>query len=379
MSNPQDKFFELKGKKGSVTIDTTTFTVRELRDKNEAGQLRLDHYQREYVYKEKKFEKASKVIETVLFGKVIPAIIVKVNEDNGSYEIIDGQQRVTSLLKFVENEFPLNLKDGDDASVLNGFMFKDMNFELKNVILNYRVTAMKVVTTNPEIVAEIFLDLNYQPIAVTSNEITTSIVYGNIAKEAKRLSRVGSGKFVDFPNIWKLFGHQTKYRKDGSFIIPAQDKGGSISLELLETMLSFVEKKIVLSKDRNWVRQQLIKSKNDDLSSYNLDNFEEISGYLNTLFNDEIMNQEKAFSPFFYIPEGKNRNVFLQPLAEITYLGLSQFNKSLDKLSDEQNNQIKEIFIKEIKPSAISFQNDENQLNEIKEMFINQIKEIIGE
>jgi hypothetical protein len=327
-TNPQDEFFKVKGQKGSINVSTVMRSVKEFRDLDENGKLRLDYYQREYVYNSKKFEKASKVIETVLFGKVLPAIIFRENDDNGSLEIIDGQQRVTSLLKFINNEYPLNFKESDDGSMLNGLMFKDFNPELKSLILNYKLTGIKVVTENQEIVAELFLDLNYQPIAVTSNEITTSIVYGSIAKKAKELSKANStGRLVDFPQLWYIFGHQTKYRKDGSFTVPAKDKGGSISLEVLKTMLSFIDKStITLEKDRNWIRKKLIKSKMSDLSDYGLDRFEEMTQLINSVFKDELLGVEKSESPLFYKPVGKTRVSFIQPLADILYLTLYEFN-----------------------------------------------------
>ncbi len=291
LENKQDEFFAIKGKKGSVTIETTAISVKELRDKNEEGKIQLENYQREYVYNEKKFAKASKVIETILFGKVLPAIIFKIHDKNGAYEIIDGQQRVTSILKFIANEFPLNLANNDDAYMLNGFYYKDLSSTIKSLILNYKLTSMKVVTSNPDIVAEIFLDLNYQPVAVTTNEITTSISYGEISRNAKRFSKIGSGgKFTETPMFWYLFGHQTKYKKDGSFLIPAKDKGGSISLEVFKTMLSFIDKTIVLNKDQNWIRKQMLKSKESDLKTFGLDKFENLTRVIKYAHDEVELN-----------------------------------------------------------------------------------------
>ncbi len=384
MSSLQDDFFLEKRKKGSITVETIPLTVKKLRDLYENNHLNLEDYQREYAYNAKKFEKASKVLETVMFGKVLPAIVVRTNLKD-DYEIIDGQQRVMSLLKFVANEFALNFKNSDDAFMLKGFMFKDLNHELKSLILNYEITAMKVHTEFPEIVTEIFLDLNYQPIAVTSNEMTTSISYGNIVKKAKELSKVGSGKFVDNPEIWKLFGHQTRYKKDGSFNVPAKDKGGSISLAVFKTMLSFIDKKIVLDKDRNWISKQVIESKDNNLSDYGLDKFEHISNYIYTMFVDEILSNDKNLSPFFNIPTGKTIAVFVSELSEIFYLSLSEIyidyilNISDYSVDDHSkiDKEIKTLFIDEIKPKVIFQLEDESELNQIKEQFIQKINALL--
>jgi hypothetical protein len=103
--------------------------------------------------------------------------------------------------------------------MLKGYYFKDLKQELKSLVLNYALTLIKITTDDSKRVTDVFLDLNYQPVPVTQNEIAISIFYGSIAKEAKRLSKSGAGKFVDFPVIWQLFGHQKAYKKDGSFSI----------------------------------------------------------------------------------------------------------------------------------------------------------------
>jgi hypothetical protein len=92
--------------------------------------------------------------------------------------------------------------------MLKGYYFKDLKQELKSLVLNYALTLIKITTDDSKRVTDVFLDLNYQPVPVTQNEIAISIFYGSIAKEAKRLSKSGAGKFVDFPVIWQLFGHQ---------------------------------------------------------------------------------------------------------------------------------------------------------------------------
>jgi len=125
------------------------------------------------------------VIETVLFGKILPSVIFRINPENENIEIIDGQQRITSLIKFMENEFALNFEENDSAYMLNGLKFKNLSSDLKKIIWDYKIPMIKVLVENEKTVTEIFLDLNYQPIPVSNNEILISLSYGKIAKEAK--------------------------------------------------------------------------------------------------------------------------------------------------------------------------------------------------
>ena len=56
-------------------------------------------YQRDFVYS---IEKSSRLIESALMKIPLPTIYL-CEEDNGNYSIIDGQQRITSFLKFKRN------------------------------------------------------------------------------------------------------------------------------------------------------------------------------------------------------------------------------------------------------------------------------------
>jgi hypothetical protein len=204
--------------------------------------------------------------------------------------------------------------------MLKGFYYRDLQQELKTSILNYGLTFIKIITDDSKRVTDVFLDLNYQPTPVTKNEIAISINYGSIAKEAKRLSKTGAGKFVDFPISWELFGHQKAYKKDGSFTIQSKDKGGSLSFEVFKNMASFVEKRIVINKNRNWIKKQVIESGEEKLSEFGLDKYLDISKLIATVFRMELESKEKENSPLFANIKGKIS--FIPILADFLYLSL---------------------------------------------------------
>ena len=61
-------------------------------------------YQRNYLYAEQKMEEA--VIQSVLKG--YPLGLIYFNKvDDDKYEVLDGQQRITSLGRFITGKFPL--------------------------------------------------------------------------------------------------------------------------------------------------------------------------------------------------------------------------------------------------------------------------------
>lgn len=64
-------------------------------------------YQRGDVWKD---EKRGELILSILQNICIPSIIVSKNADD-DYQVIDGKQRLTSLFKFIDNEFPIIWND----------------------------------------------------------------------------------------------------------------------------------------------------------------------------------------------------------------------------------------------------------------------------
>ncbi|CAB1251668.1 protein of unknown function [Ruminococcaceae bacterium BL-6] len=93
--------------------------------------------------------RASNYITSVMFHKHIPEIMLYREDDRSQYQkTLDGQQRLTTLWMFVNNQFALNMKkanfnkfilDGKEYSLkdLNGKKFSDLPTEWQDRILSY--------------------------------------------------------------------------------------------------------------------------------------------------------------------------------------------------------------------------------------------------
>jgi hypothetical protein len=116
-----------------VTSEIRDWTISSLREKKEKGQLVLQpHFQREYVW-DLKPELPSRLIESVLLKIPIPPIYFG-KAAQGHLEVIDGQQRLTTLMRFVGNEFSLRMLHS--MSSLNGNYFKDLSTHQQERILD---------------------------------------------------------------------------------------------------------------------------------------------------------------------------------------------------------------------------------------------------
>ena len=79
-------------------------------------------YQREHTWDEKR---KSKFIESVLIGLPIPFLfLAEVEDEEGRLEIVDGSQRIRTLVEFVSGKLVLN--DLEKLPLLNGFTFDQL-------------------------------------------------------------------------------------------------------------------------------------------------------------------------------------------------------------------------------------------------------------
>jgi hypothetical protein len=89
-----------------VSSQPHDWTLSTLRDKSDRGQLDLQpQYQREYIWRLRP-ELPSRLIESLLLEIPIPPIYFG-KIAGGRLEVIDGQQRLTTMINFVSNKFRL--------------------------------------------------------------------------------------------------------------------------------------------------------------------------------------------------------------------------------------------------------------------------------
>ncbi len=89
---------EIDDAKRTVTTDTVAITVGEIASMYAAGELNiLPEFQRLFRWSD---DRKSNFVESILIGIPIPPAFVYEN-DNGTWELIDGLQRISTLLEFM--------------------------------------------------------------------------------------------------------------------------------------------------------------------------------------------------------------------------------------------------------------------------------------
>ncbi|MDR2768658.1 MAG: DUF262 domain-containing protein, partial [Treponema sp.] len=173
-----------KGSKRKIVWLPQDFSIRELLIMKVGGELDLrPHYQRNFVFDR---QKASRLIESILLDVPIP-VIYFAEESDGRYSVIDGQQRLTSFLSFVEEKFPIGQTYTDFTLTglrilpeLNKKKFTDLEPSMQ---LKIKSTALHTIIikndSDEDVKFEIFERLNTGSMKLNEDEIRNSVYRGS--------------------------------------------------------------------------------------------------------------------------------------------------------------------------------------------------------
>ena len=198
-----------------MKIELNKITVRELTegyiDSQENGVKayggRLDvrpPYQREFVYKE---NQRNAVIDTLTQGFPLNVMYWAVRED-GTYEIIDGQQRTISICQFVNGDFAFDMR-----------YFHNMLDDEKDKILNYELQVYICSGSDSEKL-KWFKTINIAGEELTDQELRNAVYAGSWLSDAKRYFSKNGAPAV---------------KLGGDYLI-----GSAIRQEYLETAISWI-------------------------------------------------------------------------------------------------------------------------------------------
>lgn len=141
------------------------------------GKLTIQpEYQRNYVYADKGGKRETAVIESLLAGYPLGLIYFnKIGKDN--FEVLDGQQRITSIGRFVTNKFAI-IENGNPKN------FDSLPADQKDKILNSKLLIYECEGTETEI-KQWFETINIAGVPLTRQELLNAIYSGPFVTLAK--------------------------------------------------------------------------------------------------------------------------------------------------------------------------------------------------
>ncbi len=155
------------------------------------GKLELQpEFQRNFVWNK---AKASQLIESLILEIPIPVIYVA-EDQNKMYEVVDGQQRLTSICAFLDGMFP----NGDGFALsgvqvlteFNGKTFKDLSNDVQEKIIGATLRLIVIEQdSDPDVKFEIFKRLNLGAMQLNDQELRNCVMRGKYNELLQSLTK----------------------------------------------------------------------------------------------------------------------------------------------------------------------------------------------
>lgn len=198
-----------------VDFDTFDIQVQQLLTNLEDGQIWIaPAYQRQFRWDN---VRCSQLVESLLLGVPVPSLFMATNEDS-TWEVVDGVQRLSALSKFGGSELlRSNVNVGDSLRLtglqklthLNGYEFTDLPRSLQT---HLKTRPLKVVTLTDKsdniVRYDLFERLNTGGIDLSNQEIRDCVFQGEFADFIG-----GLAKSDEFTTVLKLTSRQ---KSDGT-------------------------------------------------------------------------------------------------------------------------------------------------------------------
>ena len=150
-------------------------------------------FQRRYVWTN---TLASRLIESILLNVPIPPCYLSQNEDF-ELDVIDGQQRLFSIYRFLDNQFALS--GLEVLTDLNSLRFHEVSLKMQRQLKTHTLRCVLITNeSHPEIKFDVFERLNTNTVPLNAQELRNSLYRGTLNDLLK--------KVVEYPPWLEILG-----------------------------------------------------------------------------------------------------------------------------------------------------------------------------
>lgn len=192
--------------------NSSNHPISDLRDWNNDKKLEIrPDFQRREVW-----SKAAKImlIDTIIRNIPMPKLYIETLVNNrGTYRIvIDGQQRITAILGYLNDEYAMPTSY-TFSQEWRGKKFSEVTPEMQNIFLNYQLNINNLVNPTEEEVRDLYSRVNKYTVQLNKQELRRADYPGNFINLAEKLVRLN---FFDEARIFSAA--MTRRMKDVEFI-----------------------------------------------------------------------------------------------------------------------------------------------------------------
>lgn len=180
----EEAILSIPPEKRILRTEQYDFSVVTLVGMMQKGEVTVPSFQRRYVWSERQ---ASRLVESLIIQCPIPVIYLNQERDE-TFSVIDGNQRLRSIKRFVDDEF--TLVGLTSYPELAGLSFSQLDKRFQRHISN-RVLRCTVILkeTHPQVKFDVFERLNSGAVALTRQELRHGLYYGALLKKASVIAK----------------------------------------------------------------------------------------------------------------------------------------------------------------------------------------------
>lgn len=175
---------DIPPEKRRLHTETYDFSIATLVNHLKDGSIVIPEFQRKYVWNR---AQASRLIESLIIQCPIPVIYLNQERDE-TLSVIDGNQRLTSIRLFLEDEFELQGLTAYPELEGNRFSYLDPRF--RRHILNRTLRCITIMKeTHPQIKFDVFERINTGAVQLNAQEVRHGVFHGPFIKLIDELSK----------------------------------------------------------------------------------------------------------------------------------------------------------------------------------------------
>lgn len=151
------------------SYDSRTYSINDFVEWDAAKQLELNpRFQRRPVWTDKA---KSFLIDTILRGKPIPKVFIRqkinVTTKTSMREVVDGQQRLRTILSFVKDGFMVSKRQN---ALHGGLLFSQLHEDVQAQMLAYEISVDLLINLPDSEILDIFSRLNSYAVVLNEQE-----------------------------------------------------------------------------------------------------------------------------------------------------------------------------------------------------------------
>ncbi|MGK6344058.1 DUF262 domain-containing protein [Chryseobacterium sp. DT-3] len=198
-------------------FDSRTYSINDFLEWNDKKQLQLSpKFQRKSVWTD---DARSYLLDTIIRGKPIPKVFIRqtlnVETRQSIREVVDGQQRLRTILSYINDGFVINKKHNEKYGGYYFSQLGNIDPDIQAQILNYELAVDLLVNLPDKEILDIFSRLNSYSVTLNEQEK----IHANHFSEFKILVDKLAHKYNDFWTDSKLLTNQKILRMEDATLV----------------------------------------------------------------------------------------------------------------------------------------------------------------